>query len=147
MQGFEVLTAVVMKSSVFWDIMLCNPLKINLRFGGTYLLRIHARWISQERSQCKNLVTSTSTCFMLVSSLAYSSTLKLQVTCSSETSVDFQRATCRYIQEDIADLCFMFSSIVSRFLTLFTYTNTPGIFVRKENKPVTMIRRSNSVLS
>jgi hypothetical protein len=29
------------------------------------------------------------TCFMLVSCLAYSSTLKMEVTCSSETPVDF----------------------------------------------------------
>jgi hypothetical protein len=27
--GFEVLTAVVMKSTVFWDIMQCSPLKVN----------------------------------------------------------------------------------------------------------------------
>jgi hypothetical protein len=26
--GFEVLTAVVMKGSVFWDIMLCSQLKV-----------------------------------------------------------------------------------------------------------------------
>jgi ribosome maturation factor RimP len=32
--GFEVLTAVVMKSNVFWDIMPCSPLKVNRRFGG-----------------------------------------------------------------------------------------------------------------
>jgi hypothetical protein len=33
--GFEVLTAVVMKSSVFWDIMPCSLLKVNQHFGGT----------------------------------------------------------------------------------------------------------------
>jgi hypothetical protein len=33
------------------------------------------------------------TCFTLVTFLAYSSTLKVEVTCSSETSVDFQRTT------------------------------------------------------
>jgi hypothetical protein len=38
---FEVLTAVVMKSAIFWDIMPCNPLKVNRRFGGTY--RFHLR--------------------------------------------------------------------------------------------------------
>jgi hypothetical protein len=27
--GFEVITAVVMKSSIFWDITPCNPLKFN----------------------------------------------------------------------------------------------------------------------
>jgi hypothetical protein len=31
--GFEVLTAVVMKTSVFWDITLCRPLKIYECFG------------------------------------------------------------------------------------------------------------------
>jgi hypothetical protein len=35
---FEVLTAVVMKSSIFWDIMLCSPLKVNGRFRWTYHL-------------------------------------------------------------------------------------------------------------
>jgi hypothetical protein len=27
--GFEVLTAVIMKSTIFWDVMLYNPLKVN----------------------------------------------------------------------------------------------------------------------
>jgi uncharacterized lipoprotein YajG len=58
--------AMVMKSSIFWDITLCSLL---------------------------------ATCFMLASCSAYSSTLKVEVTCSS-SSVDFQRATPRYIPED-----------------------------------------------
>jgi hypothetical protein len=35
--GFEVLTAVVIKSStsIFWDVTPCSHLKMNLRFGGT----------------------------------------------------------------------------------------------------------------
>jgi hypothetical protein len=36
--GFELLTTVVMKSSVFWDIMPCSSLKVNRHFGGTCLL-------------------------------------------------------------------------------------------------------------
>jgi hypothetical protein len=39
--------------------------------------------------------------FILISWLAYSSTLKMKATYSSETSVDFQRTTQRYISEDI----------------------------------------------
>jgi hypothetical protein len=39
------------------------------------------------------------TCIRLVSYLAYSSTLKTYVTCSSETSVGFQRTTLYYIPE------------------------------------------------
>jgi hypothetical protein len=36
--GFYVLRAAVMKSSIFWDIIPCSPLKINRRFGGTFCL-------------------------------------------------------------------------------------------------------------
>jgi hypothetical protein len=38
-------------------------------------------------------------CFTLVSCLACSSTLKMEVACSSEMSVDFQRTAWRYIPE------------------------------------------------
>jgi hypothetical protein len=38
--------------------------------------------------------------FMLISCLAYFSTLKMEAACSSETPVDFQRTTWRYIPED-----------------------------------------------
>jgi hypothetical protein len=39
-------------------------------------------------------------CFMLVSCLDYSFTLKMEAICSFETSVDFQRSTLCYIAED-----------------------------------------------
>jgi hypothetical protein len=40
--GFEVFTAVVMKSAISWDIMPCSPLKVNRRFGGniTSIIRV-----------------------------------------------------------------------------------------------------------
>jgi hypothetical protein len=68
-----------MKSLIFWDITPCSPFKVNRRFGGTCRLAPASR---------------------LVSSSAYSSTLKTEATCSSETSVDFQRTIQRYIPED-----------------------------------------------
>jgi hypothetical protein len=77
---FEVLTAAVMKSSIFWDIMPCSPLEVNGRSGGSR--------------------RSVATYFTLVSCLAYSSTLRMEATCSCETSVDFKRTTRRYITED-----------------------------------------------
>jgi hypothetical protein len=49
--GFEVLTAVVMKSSVFRDITPCSPLKVNSRFGGTCRLHLQGRRRSQVRKQ------------------------------------------------------------------------------------------------
>jgi hypothetical protein len=48
--GSEVLTAVIMKSTVFWDIMLCSPLKVNRRFGGKYRLKFQARRIGRGRN-------------------------------------------------------------------------------------------------
>jgi hypothetical protein len=36
--GFEVLTAVTMKNYILWDITLCNLVKVDHRFGGTYRL-------------------------------------------------------------------------------------------------------------
>jgi hypothetical protein len=51
--GIEVLTAVVVKSSIFWDIMLCSPLKLNRRFGGTCHLHLQDRRISQATNRLK----------------------------------------------------------------------------------------------
>jgi hypothetical protein len=82
------------KSSFFWGISPCRQLKVNWLFGGTCRLHLQGRRISQARNQLE------SRCFGLVSCLSYSSTLKMEGTCSSETSVDFQLSTWRYISED-----------------------------------------------
>jgi hypothetical protein len=71
-----------MKSSIFWDITPCSPLKVNRRFGGTELC-----------------LPPT---FTLVSCSVYSSTLMMEAMCSSETSVDIQRTTRNYVPVDIA---------------------------------------------
>jgi hypothetical protein len=93
--GFEVLTVVVVKSTIFWVIALCTPLKVNRRFGGTYRLHLQGGRISQARNHL-----CFPPAFILVSCFAYFSTLKMEATCASETSVDFQRTTRRYIPED-----------------------------------------------
>jgi hypothetical protein len=51
--GDEILTTVVMKSSIFWDITLCSPLNVNRRFGGTYRLHLQGRRIS--RAACHSI--------------------------------------------------------------------------------------------
>jgi hypothetical protein len=66
--GFESLTTLVTKSSVFWDITPCSPLKINRRFGRTCHLHLQGRRISQARNQHES-----SACHLL-SCLTYSST-------------------------------------------------------------------------
>jgi hypothetical protein len=49
--GFEVLTAVAVKNSIFWDITLCSLLKDNRRFRGTFRLNLQGRRINQTRNQ------------------------------------------------------------------------------------------------
>jgi hypothetical protein len=49
--GFKGLTAVVMKSSIFWDITLCSPLKVTWYFGGTCHLHLQGQRICQARHQ------------------------------------------------------------------------------------------------
>jgi hypothetical protein len=46
-----IFKAVVMISSIFWDITPCRPWKNNRCFGGTYLLHLESWRISQARSQ------------------------------------------------------------------------------------------------
>jgi hypothetical protein len=61
--GFEVLTAVIRKSSVFWDITPCSPLKSLPTF--------------------RRNSAPLAACFHACSD--YSSTLKMEAICSSET--------------------------------------------------------------
>jgi hypothetical protein len=95
---FNFLLMVVMKSHELWDVMLCSLLKVNRRFGGTCHHNIQGQRISQAGNQ--RLLSAT-----MVYCLAFSSTLKMEATCSSETSVDFQRTTRRYIPEDRTLYC------------------------------------------
>jgi hypothetical protein len=74
-----------MKSYILGDITPCSPLKVNRRFRGTCRLHLQSRRISQVPY------------FMLVSCLVFSPTLKMETTCSSETSADRQRIIWRYI--------------------------------------------------
>jgi hypothetical protein len=38
--GYDFLTAVVIKGSIFWPITLCSLLKVKQRFGGTHRLHL-----------------------------------------------------------------------------------------------------------
>jgi hypothetical protein len=53
-EGFAVLTALVIKSCIFWDITPCSPLKVNLRFGVTCRLHLQGQRISRARNQCES---------------------------------------------------------------------------------------------
>jgi hypothetical protein len=85
--GYQILTVVIFESFVFRVITHCSPLKIS--------------GFSEEHvaSNFKVEGLTKQLDFMLVSCLAYSSTLKMVATCFSGTSVDFQQATGGYIPE------------------------------------------------
>jgi hypothetical protein len=72
----------VPKSSVFWDITPCKLLNVNRRFGETRHLRLQGRRIILARNQREVCGE------------------EISVICSSETSVEIQRTTWRYIAED-----------------------------------------------
>jgi hypothetical protein len=82
----------IIKSSFFWVIMPCSPLKVNRNFGGTYRHYLQGLKISQARKQ---LEVGSKQSFMLVSCSAYSSTLKMNV--PPKRRLTFQRTIQRYI--------------------------------------------------
>jgi hypothetical protein len=86
----------LLNSTIFWDITPCSPLRVNWRFRNTHRLHLQGRRISQAKNQHKSRWQAS----MLLSCSAYSSTLKMEAICSSETSVHFQQTTRRYIPED-----------------------------------------------
>jgi hypothetical protein len=49
--GVDVRIISKLRCSIFWDIISCSLLKINLRFGGTLRLYLQGRRISQARNQ------------------------------------------------------------------------------------------------
>jgi hypothetical protein len=76
--GIEVLTAVVMKCSIFWDITLCSQLKVNRRFGEICHFHVQGQKVGQARNQLK--ADSKNSYYTLVCCLANSFTLKMDVT-------------------------------------------------------------------
>jgi hypothetical protein len=61
--GFEVFTAVIMKSTIFWDITLCSPLSVNRSFGATYRLHFLGRKNKFSKKPAFKLVASLPTSF------------------------------------------------------------------------------------
>jgi hypothetical protein len=91
-----------MKSTIFRDVTPCSMTKRLPMFRCNVLSPSSESNDKPNRQPVRNNKKARAllvACFMLVSCLAYSSTLKMEVTCSSESSVDFQRITWRYIAE------------------------------------------------
>jgi hypothetical protein len=50
LSGYEVLTAVIMDSTIFWDITPFSSMNVNRSFGGTCRLHLEGRKINQARN-------------------------------------------------------------------------------------------------
>jgi hypothetical protein len=72
---------------IFWDVTLCNPIEVRRSFGGTYCLHLQSRRVSQTSNQQETGKQ------LLVTSLAYLSTRKMEAVRSSETSDNFYQTT------------------------------------------------------
>jgi hypothetical protein len=104
--GYEILTAVVMKNALFWDIMSCSPLKVNRRSG--WICGLHLQdWRIRQKKTAWRIKQAA---WYLPHS---ASTSKMEATCFSETSVDFQRTTRRHIPEVWSKWIFIWDTIFS----------------------------------
>jgi hypothetical protein len=52
--GFEILTAVAMDSSIFWDITPRSPFRVNRSFRRTCRIHLQDRRISRARNQLES---------------------------------------------------------------------------------------------
>jgi hypothetical protein len=84
-----------------WNIIPCSPARVSRRSGATCCLRPHGRRISQSRNQYEAEMGVA--CFKLVTCLVYSSTMKMEAICSSDTSVDCHLTTRCYTAGDRID--------------------------------------------
>jgi hypothetical protein len=92
--GCKFLIAVVMTSSAFCDIPPCSPLTGKQLFEATCRLNLQGQRIIKARNEREIRACRLLSCYFLV--LTYSSTLKIEVTCCSEPSLDFQRTALKF---------------------------------------------------
>jgi hypothetical protein len=88
------------------------------RVSGRFNYCLKSRALACDYSFSKRIALSV-TCVMLLSCLVCSSTVKLEATSSSEKSMDFRRATWRYIPEDRTLHNHRYENLKSYKLTLF----------------------------
>jgi hypothetical protein len=80
-----------------------RPPNVDQSFGGTCHLHLLGRRISQARDHHKSRLQALHCLppdFILISCFEYSSIMKSEATCSSETSVVIRRITWRYVPRD-----------------------------------------------
>jgi hypothetical protein len=90
----------LVESTVLLAVSPCSPIVIHRRFGGTYCLHLQGLLENQATNQKEAGSKGAPLCFLLVSHLPYSLTLKMEAIRSFETSVTFYGTARRFIPED-----------------------------------------------
>jgi hypothetical protein len=85
--GFEILTFVTVRTTVFWVVMPCR-LERSRSFVEKYCLHLQGQRLFQSRNQG---------CFSRI--LVYFSTLKIEAVCLSEMSVCLRTTQCYYPED------------------------------------------------
>jgi hypothetical protein len=88
---------VVIKTSNFWAIICCSPLKLNRHFRGT--CRLHLRGLKMSQWRHRNESDGKQNALMPVSCLPYPLTLKTE-TCSSGAWTEMQWTMQLHISKD-----------------------------------------------
>jgi hypothetical protein len=84
--GFQVLMVVTMKSTVVWDVLLYSPVQVHWCCRGMHCIHPSRAPLA--------------TCFLLVTCMVYSSTVKMEAVCSSQTSLNFYQILLCHFPED-----------------------------------------------
>jgi hypothetical protein len=116
---FEVLTAVIMKSSIFWTITLCSLVKVNQHFRGTCYLHLQGWRVSQ---------ALPAACLMLVSCATYPSTQMQHVLLKR------QLTTWHYIAEDRTLLKYIHPELRRKIINK-NYVTLSMTDLRNQNMP------------
>jgi hypothetical protein len=96
---FAILTAVTMKSGIFWDVTPCRPVGVRRHYGGTYCPHLQGRGVSQARHYQEMHAGSrgySKLCF----APAFGSLRAWFTVRFSETSVAFHQIAGHYVPED-----------------------------------------------
>jgi hypothetical protein len=141
--GFEVFTAVTMKNAVFWDVAPCGFI-INRRFGGKSRLHLLGTTNDASEEKCKTVANRLTTLRQpsnIFQRSFFSSTLKIETTRSSETSV-YNKLTQRHIPEDGI---FHNQNIVAALVSLYVLQTTTSAIISLWHKSTDCNRGRPSV--
>jgi hypothetical protein len=136
---------------IFWDMIPCSLLEVHQQFGGMYCVHHQCQKLNQASKQfpfasisplsakSMHIYAIYAQLALLASCFAYFSALEIEVTYSSETSVDFQQPTWHYIRNDITLHSYCCENLKSSILFILSETH-PKMHVNLNLRSTLQIR-------